>query len=205
MKDLKYFLEEENKYCKMERGVKSSPLDFLRTCPFRQTIEQSLEYIKDNTKGYDLSEVEMVVLGLFIMHHSKYFRDDYYGKEIPDIAKNMFEVLNNVVSKAPKIECDILYRFCHSHDEFRMKDGDVLYVSHNLTCTQNIWPSHRENRYIIKPLPQDKTRAHAICKMYHHNEKEAQVNYLRGTRFHVTKVEEIVGTEYHLFYMDELK
>ena len=116
MKDIRYFLDEEDKYCKnepeeaevwdeeiQERDYKRIPLDFLRLRPFQHEYG-NIAYKKELTKEYDLSDAELTMLGLFIMHHSQYFRDDYYGDAIPEIAKNMFEVLDSLVSKAPETE-----------------------------------------------------------------------------------------------------
>lgn len=217
MKDIKYFLEEEKRFCQTEPGelevwdenvqdwdYKRSPLEFLRQRPFLREYS-NIAYIKEHTKGYDLTDVELTVLGLFIMHHSKYFRDDYYDGNIPEIAKNMFEVLDNVVSKAPVIRQEMLYRFCQVEDKHDMSIGDVLFVPYNLTCTAENWNRNEQNIYIIKTLPHDKTRAHDICEMYPHNINEHQVNFLRGTKFLVSNIERIPDTEFHRFYLEELE
>ena len=109
MKDIHYFLEEEDKYCQnkseefevcdeevQEWEYKRVPLDFLRQRPF-QCEYDNIAYKKELTKGYDLSDEELTMLGLFIIHQSRYFRDDYYGDVIPEIAKNMFKVLSRLV------------------------------------------------------------------------------------------------------------
>ena len=106
MKDIQYFLGEEDRYCQtkleetmvwneevQEWDCKCIPLDFLRSRPFHQSYN-NIDYKRERTLGYDLSDAELTVLGMFIMHHSRPFRDDYYGEEIPEIAKNMFEVLD---------------------------------------------------------------------------------------------------------------
>lgn len=217
MKDIHYFLEEEDKYCQnkseefevcdeevQEWEYKRVPLDFLRQRPF-QCEYDNIAYKKELTKGYDLSDEELTMLGLFIMHHSRYFRDDYYGDVIPEIAKNMFEVLDSLVSKGPVTAHKTLYRFCQVEDKHDMKVGDVLFIPYNLTCTSDKWDRNDRNIYIIQTLPQDKTHAHDIYKMYPHNKNEHQINFLRGTKFLVTEIKEIAGTEYHEYFMDELE
>ena len=217
MKDIKYFLEVEDKYCQTEReevevwdeevrdwDYKRVPLDFLRQKPFQRGYD-NIAYKKEITKGYDLSDAELIVLGSFIMHHSKFFRDDYYGDVIPEIAKNMFEVLDVSVSKAPITEHKTLYRFCQVEDKHDMKVGEVLFIPHNLTCTSDKWDRNDRDIYIIQTLPRDKTHAHDIYKMYPHNKNEHQINFLRGTKFLVTEIKEIAGTEYHEYFMDELE
>ena len=69
MKDILYFLNEEDKYNGVERddfGVydeeldefvfgKDNPLSFLKERPFHGIYEKSLDYIRERTKGFCLS------------------------------------------------------------------------------------------------------------------------------------------------------
>lgn len=217
MKDISYFLEEEEKYGQTQPNevevwdedaqdwdYKHIPLDFLRQKPFYKSYN-NLDYRRERTQGYDLSDAELTVLGMFIMHHSMYFRDDYYGDKIPEIAKNMFEVLDSLVAKAPQTTNHLLYRFCVDEDKHDVKIGDIVTFPHNLTCTSEKWNRNNNNKYIITPLADGRTRAHDIYKMYPHNENERQVNFLRGTQFLIKDVQDIPGTEYHEFYIDEIE
>ena len=220
MKDIQYFLDVEDKYCRtipeevevwdeeaQEWDYKRIPLDFLRSRPFHQSHD-NLDYNRKLTKGYDLNDAELTILGVFFMHCPAPFRDDYYtqkGNIVPEIAKEMFEVLNSAVSKAPITNSEKVYRHCKYPDIVDLKVGDSLVIPHNLTCTTNLWPNHDGNIYAIRTLSLEETRAHDIYRMYTHNENERQVNFLRGTRYQVTDIQEISGTEYHVFNMDELK
>ena len=212
MKDICYFLDEEYRYNQADYedvGVCNEeleswdPLYFLRQKPFQRYF-RCIDFVREHTKGYDLNDAELTVLGMFIMHYSQYFRDDYYN-ETTEIATSMFEVLESVVAKAPKFESGTLYRFCNDYDKSDMKIDDVVLVPHNLTCTADRWNRSDCNIYVIQPLSQDKTRAHDLFKMYPHNPYEKQVNFLRGTRFLVTDIKKIKGTEYHEFYLTELE
>ncbi len=216
MKDLRYFLDAEDRYCQTnpeetmvwndeakDWDFKCIPLDFLRSRPFHESYN-NLDYRKELTQGYNLSDAELTVLGMFIMHHSWCFRDDYYGEEIPEIAKEMFEVLDSLVAKAPKTTNHLLFRFCVDEDKHDMGVNDIVTFPHNLTCTIDNWIRSDNNKYVITPLSDSRTRAHDIYKMYPHNENERQVNFLRGTQFLVTDVQEISETKYHVFFMNEL-
>ena len=118
MKDIEYFLYEEDRYNEIERddfGVydedskeiifgNDDPLSFLIEKPFHGIYEKAIDYIKERTQGFCLSEAEMTILGVFYAKWSAPFRDDYYTPPIPELALNMFEVLDSVVAKAPVTE-----------------------------------------------------------------------------------------------------
>lgn len=215
MKNINYFLEEEDKYCQTkpvdievwDEEVKDwnnrfIPMDFLRSRPFHRTHE-TITYIKERTEGYNLNDAELTVLGMFIMHCSGPFRDDYYENPIPEFARNMFEVLDSVVSKAPLTKHRTIYRFCVDEDRDDMNVGDVVTFPYNLTCTTTRWNRKNSNIYNIQTLSQEKTHAHDIFKMYSHNVRERQVNFLRGTQFYIFDIKKIAGTENWEFYMIE--
>ena len=215
MKDIRYFLDEENKYCQtkpkecevwddeaLDGGTQRDPIDFLRQRPFQREYD-SICYKKELTKEYDLNDSELTMLGLFIMHHSRYFRDDYYGNDIPEIVKNMFDVLDSAISKAPITESKMVFRFCVDEDRSNMRIGEEIIIPHNLTCTADKWDRKDNNIYIIQTLTHGKTHAHDVYNMYPHNKKERQVNFLRGTKFYITGIEDLEGTAYHKFYMSE--
>ena len=215
MKDIKYFLDAEDRYNQANQetvllwnngleSIEHDPLSFLRKRPFHRSYD-SIGYVREQTIGYELNDAEHTVLSMFIMQCSQYFRDDYYYKPIPEIATSMFEVLESVVAKAPRFDNKTLYRFCNDYDKSCIKVDDVILVPHNLTCTADRWNRNDCNIYVIQTLSQDKTRAHDLCKMYPHNHAEKQVNFLRGTKFLVTDIKEIRGTVFHEFYLRELE
>ena len=215
MKDIKYFLDEEDRYNQANNeavilwnneleSIVCDPLSFLQKRPFHRSYD-NIGYVREHTKGYELNDAELTVLSMFIMNYSRYFRDDYYNKPIPEIATSMFEVLESIVAKAPRFDNNTLYRFCNEYDKSDMKVGDVILVPHNLTCTADRWNRSDCNIYVIQTLSQDKTGAHDFCKMYPHNPAEKQVNFLRGTKFLVTDIKEIKGTVYLEFCLKELK
>ncbi len=101
MKDIHYFLDEEDWYNQAdykdvgfwdEEFEGSDLICFLRQKPFHRNYS-CIDYVREHTKGYELNDAELTVLSMFIMNYSRYFRDDYYNKPIPEIATSMFEVL----------------------------------------------------------------------------------------------------------------
>jgi len=218
MKDIEYFLYEEDKYNDVKRddfGVfdeelnefvfdEDDPLSFLKERPFHGIYEKAIDYIRENTKGFCLSEAEMTILGMFYAKWSAPFRDDYYTLSIPELALNMFEVLDSVVSKAPVTENKLLYRFCVDEDRNDFKVGDSITFSYNLTCTADKWNRNDNNIYIIHTLPVNKTNAHDLYRLYRHG-NEKQVNFLRGTKFLIVDNEIMDETGYNIFVMNEIK
>lgn len=213
MIDIKYFLEEEDNYNKTnhdewttnefgELEFAHDALSFLREKPFHKLCAAT-DFVTERCTQFGLTDSERTVLRMFYAKWSAEFRDDFYKKPIPELANNMFITLNNVIKKAPITDSKVLYRFCNEYDQANMKINDVILIPHNLTCTTFNWNQNGNNVYVICTLPSDKTCAHDLYKIYEHGD-EKQVNFLRGTRFLVTKIEEIPNTKYHTYYLDEL-
>ena len=168
------------------------------------TCHDSCSKIIGNEEKFGLTKAEQVLLNMYYAQHSAKFRDDYYHGEIPEVVKQMFIGINNVVAKAPLNKDKVLYRFCCNEDPKEMKVGDVVNFPYNLTCTNFDWNQAKyKNVYVITPLPNGKTRAHNLYEIYEHGD-EKQVDFLRDTSFMVTKVEETKGTPYRKYYLKEL-
>lgn len=168
------------------------------------TCDDSCSKIIGNEEKFGLTKAEQVLLNMYYAQHSAKFRDDYYHGKIPEVVKQMFIGINNVVAKAPLNKDKVLYRFCCNEDPKEMKVGDVVNFPYNLTCTNFDWNQAKyKNVYVITPLPNGKTRAHNLYEIYEHGD-EKQVDFLRDTSFMVTKVEETKGTPYRKYYLKEL-
>lgn len=218
IQDLQYFLDEENKFCKehpnynqtfydssihelSEYGL-NDPLNFL----FERKLSETLKRIEKplgKELEYGLTDIQRVFLNMFYNNDSCLFRDDYY-EHIPDVIQNMFDTFDDVISKAPINKDNILYRFCNDNDKSNMNAGDIITIPHNLTCTNYDWRQERYNNiYVITPLKDGKTRAHNLFEIYEHGD-EKQVDFLRHTKFKVTKIEKTTGTDYFKYYLEEL-
>lgn len=218
VKDLQYFLDEENKFCNdhpnygqvfydntigefSEYGI-NDRLNFLS----ERIISKEKEYIKKplDKEQFGLSDAQKVLLHLLYGKYSYIFRDDYYV-DITDFVQNLFDTLDDLVNKAPINSDAILYRFCNEHDRSDMKIGDVFTVPHNLTCTNYDWEQeNRKNVYIITPLKDNKTRAHNLFEICKHGD-ENQINFLRNTKFRVKDIKNTEGTIYKKFYLEEVE
>ena len=201
LKDIQYFIDEEKEYISKHKNNEKifefgtgiidadfyNPDNFLKDGKIQWYYGAMIKYI-DNEENFELTEAERVVLRMFYGDMSHIFRDDYYQNDVPEIAQELFKVLNSVVSKAPQNESSRLYRFCVREDKVDFKEGDVFTVPHNLTCTEEDWKqSGRKHVYIIEPLKDGKTKAHNVYQIFKHG-SERQVNFTRKTSFEITRV-----------------
>lgn len=65
------------------------------------TCYDSCSKIIGNEEKFGLTKAEQVLLNMYYAQHSAKFRDDYYHGKIPEVVKQMFIGINNVVAKAP--------------------------------------------------------------------------------------------------------
>lgn len=217
-KDIQYFLKAEKKfrdehpdyreiYFDEQYGMRKIGDDdaasFLISKPIAKCYD-SCSKIIGNEERFNLTKAEQVFLKMYYAQHSAQFRDDYYHGVIPEVVKQMFIGINNVVAKAPQNKDKILYRFCCNEDPKGMKIGDLVNFPYNLTCTNYDWnKAEYKDVYVITPLTNGKTKAHNLYEIYEHG-KEKQVDFLRNTSFMVTKVEETKGTSFRKYYLNEL-
>lgn len=201
IKDIQYFLDKENEYISTHKndgkiiedgtGIIDAdfhnPEYFLKKGKIQWYYNSMKEYI-GNEENFKLTEAERVILRMFYGDVSRFFRDDYYYGNVPEVAEELFKVLNSVVLKAPQNKSPLLYRFCVSEDKVDFKQGDKFTVPHCLTCTEDDWKQEDEkNVYIIEPLKDGSTKAHNLHAICNHGD-EKQVNFTRGTSFKITKV-----------------
>lgn len=220
-KDIQYFLDAENEFQKQhpdygtmyfdeEYGMgevgQDDRAEFLMHKPFADTLTHVKSIIK-NKEVYGLTLTERVLLCMYYGQYSSKFRDDYYydKKNMPEVIHAMFDGLNNLIEKAPQNRDTTLYRFCNDYDSKNMKVGEVVTFAYNLTCTNFDWKQEdRKDVYVITPLGNGMTKAHNLFEIYEHGD-EKQVDFLRGTSFKVTKIEETKGTKFKTYYLAELE
>ncbi len=216
IKDIQYFLDKENEYISKHNNEEKiyahgtgiidadfyNPEYFLKDGKIQWYYDGIKGYI-ENEEKYELTEAERVILRMFYGNMSCFFRDDYYHPSIPEIAEELFKVLNSVVLKAPQSKTSTLRRYCVPQDKTDFLEGDIFTVAHCLTCTEDDWKQEdRKNVYIIEPLKDGKTKAHNLYEIYNHGD-EKQVNFTRGTSFKITKVI-TQKNDLKLIYMEEL-
>lgn len=219
IKDIEYFLEKEEEFCKAhpdygelcydeeieemsEVGINDRN-NFLSD----RTISEYYSHIKNplgNEDAYGFTEAQKVFFRMFHAKDSVLFRDDYYYEGKTEVVQNMLDTLDSAIALAPRNTNSLLYRFCVDHDRADMQEGDIITFPYNLTCTNYDWEqSDCRNVYVITPLQDGNTKARNLFEIYMHGD-EMQVNFLRGTSFVVTKVEATEGTEFKKFYLEEI-
>lgn len=209
MKDINYFLSKEEEYCKMPEPSetfipriafvsKDEPLSFLRHRNFASCYKRAIE--RDGING--LGSAEWLILYSFIRNISQYFRDDIYFGNIPEFVREMQQVLDSVILKAPKFNGTFLYRCAHEHDKTDFQLNEIYQPSHSLTTSIEDLEIKTETKYIITPLSRDKTRAHELFRLHDDIGNELQVNFERDTRFRIIRIEQ--DEEIKKFYMEEL-
>lgn len=214
MKDIQYFLHEEEKYLASpqanpelvwndeygEFDYPYDPLSFLRKKTFQTFQHNNI----DKENNYGLTDVEKMIFTCFIGNISYAFRDDDYCGEVPEIVREMQTILNSIIEKAPKYKGNTLYRFTKTGDKTNFDIGDIYQPLHSLTATTEDWEQNRSDVYVIKTLPEKETKAHSLYLIHNHG-NETQVNFLRGTSFEITDIEPIEGTEHKRIFMSEIR
>ena len=147
VKDLQYFINAENEFCKKHPNYGEPFFDTSIGEMSEQGIDDRLNYLSDRIiSDYDkiikepsekelefkLSDAQRVLLRLFLGKYSYIFRDDYYYEGITEI----------------------------------------FNIPHNLTCTNYDWQQEKYNNvYIISPLKNGKTRARNLFEICRHGMK----------------------------------
>lgn len=218
IKDIDYFIEQEKIFkqkhpdygkCFYDENIGemsfvgiNDRLNFLSDGIISIYREKLKEYI-GNEEQYNLSDAQRVMLRMLYCQHSRLFRDDYY-EEIPEVVQNLFDTLDSVVAKAPLNTDKTLFRTCHEYDPIDFKIGETVTFPYSLTCTNYDWKRGRgENKYILTPHDNGKTRAHNLFEIYEHGD-EKQVNFLRNTSFVVTNKVEDKNEEVVKIYFQEV-
>ena len=219
VKDLQYFINAENEFCKEHPNYGELFFDTSIGEMSEQGINDRLNYLSDRIISkynkiikepsekeleFGLSDAQRILLRLFLGKYSYIFRDDYYYEGVTDFIQNLFDTLDDMVNKAPINADPILYRFCNDYDKCDMKVGDIINIPHNLTCTNYNWHQEKYNNvYIISPLRNGKTRARNLFEMRNHGD-EMQIDFLRNTRCQVEKIEQTPKTDHKKIYLKEL-
>lgn len=117
----------------------------------------------------------------------------------------LIESLDNALMKTPANTHSVLYAN-DGYIRYDNKIGDIFTVIGYLTTSKDDFDNATQTKWIIKPLPQDKTKAHEIYHIYNHGDTcpypEWQVEFERGTSFKIADIKK--GKGYDIVYIEEL-
>ncbi len=222
LQPIEYFLDAEDKYIADRKGELefyydeghgmqplniNDPLAFLDQNLFHKTYKAMLTKKQEilGNLSYDTIDSELLMVVAYEGFMSQYFRDDYYGKEeIPPLVREMQKCLYSIIGKAPIFDGKVLYRFCNWVDKVDFQLGDEYKCLYSLATTKDNW-NQDTHRYIITPLPKNKTKARSLFEIYNHG-NENQVNFLPNASFIITEIKTMLSDSitYKHIYMSEI-
>lgn len=148
-----------------------------------------------------LTDLETVILRSFRANISGLYRLDAYHFGIPPFIKSVSSILNNALSKLPIYNNEVV-RDCLEFDRIDFKVGDVFKPSFCLTTSADLnWKVYSDNRYRIKPLDSDDSKARALFLVNFTPEK--QVTFLEDAFFRIVGINDW-GEGKKEFVMEEL-
>lgn len=146
---------------------------------------------------------ESLVLHSFLNNESCLYRRDSYHGHIPPFADSMCKILDNALEKMPCCDSVELYRVCVYGDRENFEVGEVFAPMYSITTSSDsTWQVMSENRFVIKPLSQCKTKARAIYRVFNKAD-EFQVSFLSSAKFVITSIDDW-GERKKAFYMEEI-
>lgn len=151
-----------------------------------QRIAKSKGYIYTKCIERGLSDLEAVVLISFFAEISGLYRKDAYNFGVPPFIKNVCAVLNNGIAKLPAYTGTVV-RACNRYDKAGFKVGDIFTPDFSLTCSADLtWKDESENRYKIRLLDAEHTKARSLYCVNDISEK--QVTFLQNTSFRIIAI-----------------
>lgn len=122
------------------------------------------------------------------------------SKEINSFTETIRLCLDSFLDKMPHNQHNILY----INDGFQLdnvKVGNIFAYNKYLTTSKDDFNNATNQKFIIKPLPPEATRAREIYHIYNKAD-EFQVEFKRNTKFKITNY--IKGKKTDIIYMEEL-
>lgn len=133
-----------------------------------------------------LSDLEAVYVRTFLAEISGLYRKDSYHFGVPPFIQSVCDGLNKALFKLPTYS-DIVVRACNDYDKADFMVGDVFTPGFCLTCSADVnWKDELKNRYQIKPLNAEYTKARNLFGI--HNISEQQVTFLQDASFRIIGV-----------------
>lgn len=183
--------------------MNNGPMDFLSRGRFKQFSASGYEdKVSLAFKRAGLSELEILVVETFRADQSAMYRLDAYCYGAPPFIKSICNILNNALSKMPVFSY-IAVRACNEYDRDDFKVGEFFKPNFCLTTSADLtWEDYSRNRYKIKPLDNNVSKARAMFLI--DDNGEFQVTFLQDACFRITAINDW-GEGKKEFLMEEVQ
>ena len=165
--------------------------------------------VRNRLNEYKITNNEYLAILLLRGNQQALFQDYHIENRPPtELELTLSNLLDSALRKLPPTECECLGRYdCYS-DLSNYEENQIITVDYFLTATERNLGDVAGTKviWIITPLSKDETRARRI---YPINEIKAipeyQVNFMRGTKFKIEKIEPVESKPYSRMYATEIK
>lgn len=202
MIEFEKFKELEKKYypnCELE-PISQYNKDFPLSDEKRKTL-----------KEYEITYSEYLAVLLLCGNMPRLFQECRIEKRCLNELESVFSnLLDSTLEKLPPAEWDCLVRYdCYS-DLSDYEENKIVTVDYYLTTTaiieRELSVKGTKVIWVITPLPKNETRARCIYPIHEITGKlEFQVNFMRGTKFKIDKIESVETESYSRMYVTEIK
>ncbi len=174
--------------CFGDVDMEDGPMSLLGRGRFQQLAEsfRGEDSVNSDFMAAGLTELETLVIRSFRADLSELCRIDAYHGHVPPFARCLCDVLNSALTKLPAYN-ERVVRACNEYDKADFQVGDVFTPGFCLTTSADLtWNDNSQNRYRIKPLDEEATKARALYKINYTNEE--QVTFLQDASFRIVEV-----------------
>lgn len=204
IESIEQLVEFEREYQRRDRGldfvynnelscfgdvdIEDGPMCLLRRGRFQQLVESFGEDDSVNSAfmAAGLNELETLVIRSFRADLSVLYRTDAYYGHVPPFIRCLCNVLNSALAKLPTYN-EWVVRACNEYDKSDFQEGDIFTPGFCLTTSADLsWEDDSLNRYRIKPLDDEATKARALYKISYTDEE--QVTFLQDASFCIVEV-----------------
>ena len=159
-----------------------------------------------NTTDTTLSKVEILSIVVLLGNKPELIQMAAFNPNKSNkFTKKIVGLLDSALLKVPKCTEPVLYRM-DSYDNAVHEEKENICIKGFFTTSKDDFDNTNSIKWIITPLPPEKTKAHEIYRVYNHGYDrtypEYQIEFERGSSFTITKIED--NDRYRTIYINEL-
>lgn len=169
-------------------------------------LETLMHTGKIHHNQYHLTDLEALSVVMLEECASRLIQSSIYNPNLSNaFTKILVENLDSALLKTPQNSHSVLYSN-GSYEREDNKIGDVFTVHGFFTTSVDDFDNTHSIKWIIKPLPENQTKAHELYRVYDHCAgypyPEYQVEFERNTSFIIKDI--IENNDYKTIYINEL-